>query len=249
MERRIIPWSVSLAAALALTAVAGCGRSDPADQAAASGEGSGWIAAPQITGVTWSRSGPVVSGVAGPGARVVLRGEGAAAFAASADAAGRFEVHVAAPPQGLILTPEVQHGQNAAPGRQQLVLAPGETPLAALLAAGQASRRLGPGGPLDAVDGDGRGVLASGRAKQGEPVTLSNGRGDSVTPAVRADGRWEAAPPGVEDAPTVLSVGRRTYSYPGTGPLDGQVERLEDGWRVTRRIEGGARQTSWFPDA
>lgn len=247
MKRRIIPWGRSLGVALAL-ATAACDRSDPAEAASASGDEGGWTRAPQITAVNWSANGPVVSGVAGPGARVVLREDGAGAFAASTDASGRFEVHVAPLTHGVLLTPEVQKGQEAAPGRQVLVLAPGETPLAALLAAGQASRRLGAGGPLDSIDGDGRGLVASGRATTGDAVTLSTGRGESITVAAGEGGLWEAAPPGLADGPASLTVGARVYAYPGPGDDRGRLERLEGGWRITRQIENGARQTSWFPD-
>lgn len=193
-------------------------------------------------------------GEASPGARVVLRGGQDLAFAAGADEAGRFELHVGDLPGTVILTPEVQIGQFPAPGPERLLLVGEGPPLAALLIEGGASRRLSRGPVLDSVDGDGQGLMVSGRAKPGSQVTVSADGGAEIAAGADPTGRWAAALPNLSDRPASILVGGARFSYPGPGQADGggeapgRIERSGEGWRVTRSLSASARQTSWFPD-
>lgn len=213
---------------------------------------SGWIQPPRIEAVRATNGGLAVTGTAPPGARVVLRGQHGAAFAAGADAGGQFEVRVDLPSAALLLTPEVQRGQTATPASDQLLLPEGGRGATALLAAGGASRRLDPGPALDAVDGDGRGLVASGRAQPAQVVLVGLAGGGAAQIRAGPDGRWTAVLPGARDQPTAVRVGAAVFAYPGPGaaPVEGQVriERAGQGVRVMRSLSSTARQTSWFPD-
>lgn len=215
----------------------------------------GWAAAPRIGAVVRQGAGLVIRGDAPPGARVVLRGDQEVAFAAGADASGRFELHVGVMPEGMVLTPEVQIGQFPAPGPERLLLAGGPDVasgmLAALIIEGGASRRLSPGPALDSVDGDGRGLVAAGRARPGSRVSVSADGGSVVEAIANAEGRWVAALPNVGDRRVDIVAGGAAFTYPGPagGEASGQIERTDGGWRLTRLLSASARQTSWFPDA
>ncbi|HEY1072333.1 hypothetical protein [Brevundimonas sp.] len=210
----------------------------------------GWTAAPRIRAVEREGAGLIVHGEAPPGARVVLRGGQDAAFAAGADAFGRFDVRVGAPSSPMLLTPEVQIGQFTAPGPERLMLVGKGTLFAAMLVEGGASRRLSAGPALDSVDGDGRGVLVSGRAAPGARLTVSGGGGAAVEVSVDPSGRWTAALTNIGDHPTSIHVGDRSFAYPGPAGEEavGRIERAGAGWRLTRALSSSARQTSWFPD-
>lgn len=240
--------SLSLALTPALSA---CRQAPDAPEASAADQAGDdvWLAAPRIISVTPQTGGGVlVRGEAAPRARVVLSGGGGAVMAASADASGRFELPVGAEALGQVLTPEIQIGQAATPGPQRLLLAGESAGLAALLTDGGPSLRLTPGPTLDALDGDGRGLLASGRAEPGLKVVVRAGGG--VAEAVAdARGRWVAVVPVVGDQAAVVEAAGQAFHYPGPGPSIGRAERAGEGWRVTRSLSGAARQTSWFPDA
>lgn len=246
-QRRRSAWMVLGAACLALTA-AGCGAppsQDGAQKGAA--DEDGWVAAPRITSVTAQRAGVLIRGEAPPGARVVLAGSGGAAMAAGADNQGRFEIPAAATVIGQVLTPEIQLGQSSIPGQARLLTAGDGTLLAALLVDGVASRRLTPGPVLDAVDGDGRGLIASGRAEPGRRVQVQ-ASGAKVVGTADETGRWTTVLPGLADRAVSIAVDGKAFAYPGPGPAISRAERAGAGWRVTRSLSGPARQTSWFPD-
>lgn len=206
------------------------------------------MATPRIASVTpQAAGGALVRGEAAPGTRVILSGEDGAVMAAGADSRGLFELHVDASAIGQVLTPEIQIGQSTAQGPQRLILAGDGGDLAALLTDGEPSLRLTPGPALDAVDGDGRGLTASGRAAPGERVAVRAGS-DVVHAMTDARGRWTTVVPGAGDHAVEIFVGERTFRYPGPGASTSRAERAGDGWRVTRSLSGDARQTSWFPD-
>ena len=69
----------------------------------------------------------------------------------------------------------------------------------ALLSDGGASRRLGLAPLLDAVDGDGRGLVVSGRAEPGVEVTVMAG-GMAVHAVAGDDRRWTASLSGVGES-------------------------------------------------
>lgn len=249
MKRGIGFWAcLGLALAPALSAC----RQAPEAPVTASADQAGeavWLAAPRILSVTpQSGGGVLVRGEAAPGARVVLSGGTGAVMAASADASGRFELPVVADAIGQVLTPEIQIGQASTPGPQRLLLAGEPARLAALLTDGGASLRLTPGPALDALDGDGRGLLATGRAEPGRRVEIRAGGGVAEALA-DADGRWVAVVPVIGDQAAVVEAAGRAFRYPGPGPSINRAERAGEGWRVTRVLSGVARQTTWFPDA
>ncbi|WP_436357865.1 hypothetical protein [Brevundimonas sp. CEF1] len=248
MKRRIVVAGIGAALLLA-----GCGEATEGVKGEEARQDGGWTASPRIRVVERQGDGVVVRGEASPGARVVLRGGQDLAFAVGADNAGRFELHVGQLPDAVIMTPEVQIGQFPAFGPERLLLAGEGAPLAALLVEGGASRRLSRGPVLDSVDGDGRGLAASGRATPGGQVRIVVDGGGEVTASADSAGRWVAALPGLSDRSASIVVGGTSFSYPGPGPAEvdtsGRIERSGEGWRVTRSLSGRARQTSWFPDA
>ncbi|WEK59099.1 MAG: hypothetical protein P0Y52_06020 [Candidatus Brevundimonas phytovorans] len=251
MKRRIVVAGIGLAMMLA-----GCNAPVERSNGEEAPQDGGWAAAPRISAVVRQGPGLVIRGDAPPGARVVLRGDQDTAFAAGADASGRFELYVGVMPAPLLLTPEVRIGQFPAPGPERLLLAgePGggdQTLLAAMLIEGGASRRLSPGPALDSVDGDGQGLVAAGRARPGVRVSVSTDGGATVEAVAGADGRWTAPLPGAGDRRMTIRAGGAVFIYPGPagGAALGQIERVDQGWRLTRLLSPAARQTSWFPDA
>lgn len=239
--------SLSLAMSAALSA---CGAPSQPEAGAGPGEAEGgdWMATPRITSVTSQSSGGVlVRGEAAPGARVILSGGDGAVMAAGSDARGRFELHVGASAFGQVLTPEIQIGQSTTPGPQRLFLAGEGGALAALLIDGGPSLRLTPGPALDALDGDGRGLIASGRAEPGQKVVVRAGGGTAEAVA-DARGRWIAVVPMVGDRAVGVQVDGRVFRYPGPGTPADEAERAGGGWRTTRALSSAARQTTWFPD-
>ena len=237
---------LSLIAPLALAAACSGERTDPA-QPAREAE-AGWATPPRITAVIQTANGLTASGQAGPGARVVLRGADGMAFAASADDNGRFDIRMRRPAGDVLLTPETQTGQDAAPAPERLlILAGGQGPMA-LLTPGAASLRLDGAGALGAVDSDGRMLALSGQASPGETVRITlNGRPGAV---VRADagGRWTAAV-GPSTGAARLGVGPRLYEFPGDGGAAAQAARSGAGWRLAWQVPAGGRQVTWLPDA
>lgn len=212
----------------------------------------GWTRPPMIRSVQRIPGGLVFSGLAEPGARVVLRSDSGPAHAAAADDQGRFEIRVTAPAGDLLLRPETQVGQDAAPAPEWLLIVAGGRGPVAILRAGGATRRLDRAPPLGAVDSDGRMRLVSGRsAPAGAPIDLqAGGESGRVTPD--ASGRWSLVlTPSV--GPDEIRVGGRAFIWPGEGAgrVDSgtQVERAGAGWRVVWSGPAGGRQTTWLPDA
>ena len=248
MKRRIA-LSLWLIAAGSPLALAACGPGE-GDKAQAPVEGGsqdqGWAAPPTIQSASLEGGALVIRGAAPPDGRVVLRGAAGAGFAAAADEAGRFEIRIPRPTGHMIFTPELQLGQDAAEAPDSLALIDGGQGAAALLRTGAPARRLDGAGLLGAVDSDGRAVVAGGRAPAGAATTLQiDGR--TVTAAVGRDGRWSALL-GPAGGPMRITVGGRTYLYPGGGGAGPLAERAGTGWRVRWTAAGGAAQVTWLPD-
>lgn len=212
----------------------------------------GWTRPPMIRSVQRMPGGLVFSGLAEPGARVVLRSDSGPAHAAAADDQGRFEIRMIAPAGDLLLRPETQVGQDAAPAPERLLIVAGGRGPVAILRAGEATRRLDRAPSLGAVDSDGRMRLVSGRsASSGPPIELqAAGESGRVTPDT--SGRWSLVlMPSA--GPDEIRVGGRTFIWPGeaVGRADAgtQVERAGIGWRVVWSGPAGGRQTTWLPDA
>lgn len=240
MKRRIVTMT------LLLGALGACSRGEePAARASEAPAASAWVQPPRIDAVAVDGTDRLVRGAAGPGARVVLRGADGEAVAAAADGGGRFELRMPAPDAPVLLTPEVQVGEDASVSPYRLVLIPGGP--AALIAAGEATRRLDAAGPLDAIDSDGAALQIVGRAPpQGAPPTvLVDGAPEAVTRL--SDGRWRVLVSG--GGARSIVVGGRAYAYPGVGAPEGTtLSRAGDGWRIGWPTPPQGRQETWLPD-
>lgn len=240
-------------AVLLCVANAACSPPAPvaADKARVPAAAGAWTRPPMIRSVRRIPGGLVFSGQAEPGARVVLRSDSGPAHAAAADDQGRFEIRVIAPAGDLVLRPETQVGQDAAPAPERLLIVAGGRGPVAILRAGGATRRLDRAPLLGAVDSDGRMRLASGRgAPAGAPIDLRAG-GESGRATPDASGRWSLVlPPSA--GPDEIGVGGRVFIWPGegAGATEGgtRVERAGAGWRVVWSGPAGGRQTTWLPD-
>lgn len=246
MKRAILGKAGTAVFVLALTtscnAPAAQKRTEPADAAVA-----GWTRPPAILSVRRGSTSLVFTGEAEPGARVVLRNDAGAAYAAAADARGRFEIRMVAPAGDLWLQPETQIGQDAAPSPDRLLIVAGGRGPIAILQSGGPARRLDRAPALGAVDSDGRMRLASGRAVGTEPTVVQAG-GESVRVS-SAGGRWSLM---LRPAtgPDEIEAGGARFAWPGEsgpGPVP-RVERAGEGWRAVWTGAGGARQTTWLPD-
>jgi hypothetical protein len=240
MKRRMIVACVAVLAAAACSdrqgGVAGPTGAD---------EASPWVRPPLIDGVTRDGGVLVVRGAADPNARVVLRAPDAAAVAASADGAGRFELRLPPLHGDVRFTPEVQVGEDAAVSPETLVVIQGGAGPAVLIAAGQPTVRLDGAGALDAVDSDGATLMASGQAEGAAPVVTVNGVGVPATAIGR--GRWRAVT-GQAGAATI-TVNGKSVDYPGAGDATGFIiERAGQGWRITWPVEPNGHQSAWLPD-
>ena len=239
--------------------VAACGGDEARPAAAGSaaadapvaGAGSGWIMPPSVTGLRRDGTESVVSGQADPGGRVVLRTPAGRAYAAVADAEGRFEVRLTAV-DGLVLTPEAQSGQETVPAPGRLVILDAARGSAVLISAGGTSRRLGDGPVLSSVDHDGRAVILSGRANPGSDVRVElPGRGPIQVQA-DASGHWRIGMDG--SPPSEVRIDGQVFAVPSMSVDSGDgaasaINRLEreDGFLLKWQAPDGAPQTSWLP--
>jgi len=245
MKRAILS---TVAAALAVGAAA-CSPAPPEQTGARTGSAGDWARPPVVESVERSGSALVVSGVAEPEARVVLRSDDGAAFAAAADSRGRFEVGLPTQAGHLLLRPETQVGQDAAPSPDSLlILAGGQGPIVVLRPGGPA-RRLDAAPVLGAIDSDGRMRLASGRAAPGTTSIQVQSGGETVQVAPGPDGRWSVmlAP---HEGPDEIRVAGRGFTWPGRAKAsrDLTAEQMETGWRIGWTGPGNARQSTWLPD-
>lgn len=216
----------------------------------AAGNTTGWTQPPQILSVQQADASLIFVGRAEPGARVVLRNDQGAAYAAAAGTDGRFEIRMAAPRGLLLLRPETQIGQDAARSPDRLLIIDGGRGPIAVLRPGGPTRRLDPAPVLGAVDSDARSVLASGRtAARGQRLEIS-AAGDTLDVISGEGGRWSVLLGPVGSGQTVR-VGEQTFAWPGPGATgsDLQIDRAGAGWRVGWAGPGGAYQWTWLPDA
>lgn len=237
---------------VAASLAGGAGACSPAapEQAGGRAEPAGdWARPPVVESVERTGSTLAVSGVAEPEARVVLRSDEGAAFAATADSRGRFEVGLPAPSGHLLLRPETQVGQDAAPSPDRLlILAAGQGPIVVLRPGGP-TRRLDAAPALGAIDSD-RGMrLASGRAAPGTARIEVQSGGETVQVAPDAQGRWSVML-GPHQGPDQIRVAGLDFVWPGQAApsRDLAVERTETGWRIGWTGPGNARQSTWLPE-
>ena len=248
--KRAMFGKMAMVGLLAAAALVACSPAPPQQaEAARAGNPSGWTRPPRIESVRRVQTSLILNGLAEPDARVVLRNDSGAAYAAVADADGRFEIRMAAPEDHLLLRPETQVGQDSAvsPGRL-LILAGGRGPIA-VLRAGTSTRRLDAAPALGAVDSDGGGHLASGGgADRAVPIEVA-AAGETMRVTPDDAGQWSvrlASGAG----PQSIRVGGRDFAWPGPGAAgeDLVVERAGEGWRVDWAGPAGARQSTWLPD-
>jgi hypothetical protein len=153
-------------------------------------------------------------------------------------------------PGDLLLRPETQVGQDAAPSPDRLLILTGGRGPIAILRSGGPTHRLDAAPALGAIDSDGRMRLVSGRSADARrPVQIMVG-GATMPVSPSADGRWSlgAGPPA---GPDTFQVDGVAFNWPGEGPMgEGLVvERAGQGWRVGWSGPAGARQSTWLPDA
>ncbi len=246
MKRAILGKAGTAAFLVALTTA--CQAPLPPEQTEAPGTAApGWTRPPAILSVRRDSASLVFSGEAEPDARVVLRNDSGAAYAAAADGRGRFEIRMAAPAGDLWLQPETQIGQDAAPSPDRLLIVAGGRGPIAILRSGGPTRRLDGAPVLGAVDSDGRMRLASGEAAGTVPIEVQAG-GESVR-VTPAGGRWSLMLRPA-NGPDEIEVGGSRFDWPGesgSGVVP-RVERAGPGWRAVWTGAGGARQTTWLPD-
>lgn len=213
---------------------------------------NGWTRPPTVLAVRRGPATLIFDGEAQRGARVVLRNDDGAAYAAVADENGRFEIRMTAPPGVLLLRPETQIGQDAAPSPDRLLIVDGGRGPIAVLRAGGPTRRLDAAPALGAIDSDGRTLLASGRTAAAQSNVAVVAGGEAVRITSDAAGRWSAVL-GPAQAAEAISVAGVAFVWPGAGAFasDGAltVERAGKGWRAGWSGPAGARQWTWMPDA
>jgi len=239
---------LSMAAAVIAAGAAACTPAPP-ERAKERAEPVGdWVRPPVVESVERTGSALAVSGLAEPEARVVLRSDEGAAFAATADSRGRFEIGLPTPSEHLLLRPETQVGQDAAPSPDRLLILAGQGPIV-MLRPGGPTRRLDDAQALGAIDSDGRMRLASGRVAPGTASVEVQSGGETVQVAPDPQGRWSVMLP-PHEGPDQIRVAGRDFVWPGqAAPSQGvTVERTETGWRIGWTGPGNARQSTWLPN-
>jgi hypothetical protein len=240
-------------AALGLSvALYGCGQGDRTGNSTGGSQEDGWTKVPRIEGVRLSGRQAVIIGTSGPEDRVILRGDEGETYAVGADTKGHFELALTLSDESVVLVPEVQQGQNGVKGPQRLVIL-SDVALAVIQTDGGGSQRLTPGPALDAIDNDGQVMVASGRGQAGDLVRISVADRFTAEVKVGDDRRWSTGLPGVPNRAFGLRVNNQTFDYPGPGggledEQNQELEMVNEGWRLTRRLGGRAFLTSWFPN-
>lgn len=269
MERADGKWRSGLIAALGgLLTLAACSPSAPGDSPDGSPAQMAWRRPPAVKATAPAGSVLVVRGAADPRARVLLKADDGAAFAASADGQGRFEIRLTPSAGLMLLSPQVQSGRDVAAAPERLLLAGGAAGVAALVTPGEPVRRLDRRQRLEALESDGRVLIASGTAPAGTVVRVTVGDGAPVEGLSAGDGRWSATLGPAPRDETVVTADGQAVLYPGAsqgpgegagdgpsggpsgsgGELGGGAERVGLGWRATWSDPGGAARQVWMPD-
>lgn len=239
-------WAAAAAVSIGMATTA-CSPSPDAKASAAQAD-DGWTQPPTISTARLAGATLIIDGRAEPGARVVLRGDGGAAYAVTADGTGDFQIRIIATPQTVLLRPETQVGQDAAASPEQLLLIEGGKGPVAVLRPGQSTRRLDPSPVLGAIDSDGGQVLASG-AIAGPTQISAGGRTSTLTPD--GAGQWSLL---LEPSQAhAIEIDGRTFAWPGAGTgvpssASPAVARVGAGWLVRWAASPGSLQSTWLPD-
>ncbi|NBB50926.1 hypothetical protein GVN24_21830 [Rhizobium sp. CRIBSB] len=237
-----------LAASLILgLPLAGCGSPEDGKTTPSATAQSDWIMSPVIEAVERAPDSLIFSGRGQPSGRIVLRGTDGIAFAAVADSSGRFDIRMAVPDGSMLLEPEAQVGQDAAPSPQRILIIDGGRGPIVLLKPGSASRRLDDAPVLAAVDADSRGILLSGRAAPGEEMRIAISDRPALMLIAGRDGRWTATLDG--SGARTIRVNDQSFAYPGaSGDVQRKAVRAGTGWRMRWEMADGAAQEVWLPD-
>ena len=252
MKRRIFTTSAPTVVMTVALLAAACSAPENVP-APAPARTTGWITAPMVQGVERTSGGLVVTGLATPMGRVVLRGAGETAYATGATAQGRFQLRVQPPAADTLFVIEATDGQNVSPAPWSLLAPHNPGAPVALLAAGAATRRLDRAGALDVIDSDGHAVIASGRAPAGTVIPVSIGGRERVPARTGADGRWSVVLDAGAATAGEIVVGETRYAWPGPGNAASGVglvlQPAPGGWMLARDLSPRSRQVSWFPNA
>lgn len=253
--KRSIFVSLTPFALAAIFATAGCG--DGADKATpAQRSESEWTTTPILRQAVRTPQGLRLTGVTSPQGRVVLRGGDGPAFATGSDAEGRFTLSISNQTADVVFAVESQRGEDAAPAPYDLLVAKDPGGPIVMLADGAPSQRLDGEGVLDAIDSDGRALVAAGRAPPRSMVTIRAGTGSGFEAAADAEGRWSAVLTPDGAGSMTVTIGARSFDYPGPGAVsavDGvgaggvRLEPFGQGWRAVWRLGDGSWRSSWFP--
>ncbi|WP_292053747.1 MULTISPECIES: hypothetical protein [unclassified Brevundimonas] len=242
MKRSVLAKTLTCAAIFTLVGLTGCGGDEPRPSETAS-NASEWQRPPSITEARWSDGRVVLLGEAEPYSRVVFAEAGGSVHAGNADQDGRFDISLNVPPSGLWLKPRSQIGQTFVDGLGEVYLLASPGPLAITLINGEASRRVGTSGPLDAVDSDGAVLIFSGRSKSSANVRVDIGA-ETYSTRSDANGRWSLVTNGA--GPVSIGIEGKHYEFPGIGGESG-ARPVNGGWLITRDLGGNAVQTTWIP--
>lgn len=238
----------SICITLLAVGVAACSPPEWREGGASAPSANDWSMTPLVSTVTRSAQGIRISGLTEPQGRVVLRASDGAAYATGSDADGRFSVTAPSTSSDLLFVVEGQRGETTAYAPYELlILAGGPT---AMLANGAPTRRVDAAGPLDAIDSDGRALIASGRAAPNADVRVRVDGRAAIIARAGADGRWSVPLQAEGAVPLGLTVGDRHYAYPGPGAASAPLAApAGEGWRTVRRFSDTTWQSSWFPQA
>ena len=229
---------------------AGCGSPTETNMPVGQ-EQSDWTATPVVKVVLRTAQGVRVSGSTSPQGRVVLRGGDGPAYATGSDEEGRFSMVIDRPTRDGLFVVESRRGEQVALAPYEVLIAADERGPIALVGEGTATLRLDSAGPLDAIDSDGRALLASGRAPPQSEVLVRIGERMPLPVVSNAEGRWSLNLMLDGAGPITVVVGERRYVYPGPGspPAEGApvLASVGEGWQIVRSLAPGSWQSSWFP--
>lgn len=247
MKRRI-SFSAVVALAGVLAMASACSSPDHPNAPGQSDTTNGWMTPPLVETVERTPSGLILRGQVSPMGRVVLETGGAAAYAATADAKGQFEIRTQPLTVDTVFHVEIRNGQDASPAAYRILASRDPLGPVALIAPGAATQRLDPSGALDAIDSDGSALLASGRGRPGATVTVSVNDSRPISVEVGANGRWKTMLGHVGGGPLTIRINDKTYAYPGAGGSGaGLLEPVAGGWRAAWTVSRASHQTTWFP--
>ncbi|MFN4297628.1 MAG: Ig-like domain-containing protein [Brevundimonas sp.] len=251
MKRRIAVRDAALAGIISMLALGSCGTEPDALPRQSREMQTSWAAPARLESAVFSTDGVVLTGAAAPGDRIVLTDVAGVSVAATAGADGAFSLRLP-PSDGVTLHhSEIQSRGSQARAGEWLVITPGPSPVAAVLAPGGASAPLNRARLLAAVDYDGSGVLVSGTARPGQTVRVSVDDGPPRTATADPTGRHVARFPAIPPGPRRFRVEAGDDSQDVLLNLSAPSDELSAAvsgvaTRVDWPTPGGGFQSSWM---